>query len=113
MSFLLNPNCPGTSGSVVRDRENVPPGTAASARFFYIWRVQCPQEGTTSIGVPMSDEKSNPNSAVEDTKPGHISDIVVVPDGYGADEPLSVLGMARDPLERLLLEQANWFHDQA
>jgi hypothetical protein len=61
----------------------------------------------------MSDEKSNPNSAVEDTKPGHIPDIVVVPDGYGADEPLSVLGMARDPLERLLLEQANWFHYQA
>jgi len=65
----------------------------------------------------MSDEKPKPNSAGEDPEARHVPDLVEVPiddwlDGV-VDAPLTLLGMAEDPFEFLLLEQAQWLHNQA
>ena len=65
----------------------------------------------------MSDEKPKLHSAAEDTEVRHVPDIVEAPvddyfDGV-KDEPLTLMGMARDPFERLILEETQWLHNQA
>jgi hypothetical protein len=65
----------------------------------------------------MTDKEPGLKSAEPSACTSHQPDIVVVPiddlpsDGL-KDEPVTITGMAEDPLERAILEEIKWFHNE-